>query len=328
MKRWKERFKSNCPFCLHEDEDTHHILTCHHADASHRWNESLKQWEISMAKIDTCKHVMIAIKRELAAWRHESSHPDISLLPRRLQCAIHEQRNIGWKQFLEGLLSRHWKLYMTTYYLGKRSKRKGSTWASRLVQYNWKLIASVWESRNEQLHQTERIHDLEGMSVVRDAIKKEWDIGLGRLPASQFSHYFNIPMEKLLLKSHEYLKSWLMTIRQGRILLDPENLLHDEIETSDTLQKWLDISYKVTDDEGKPPLVDAITAEWNLGSGCLPRKYDSYFSGSLKQLHKKDIQYLKRWLRTVRGGRIKYDSSNLLLDEFSSPGALRQWLTQ
>ena len=95
----------------------------------------------------------------------------------------------------------------------------------------------IWDERNSQLHKTERIHDLEGMPVVREAIENKWKIGIGRLPASQFSQYFRLPLDKLMMKSYDYQKTWLTTIRQGRILLDPSNLCNDEIEESTSLQK-------------------------------------------------------------------------------------------
>ena len=215
---------------------------------------------------------------------------------------------------------------MTRFYYNKRSKRKGHTWALRLIKYNWEVITHIWGSRNQQLHHTEQIHELEGIKIAREAIKKEWDIGLGRLPASQFSHFFRIPLIQLLEKPHDHLKTWLMIIRQGRILLDPGNLCCDEIEESAALQKWLDISYKIQDNEGKPALQDSIRAEWRIGKGYLPAIYDRYFSGSIKQLLTKSITIQKQWLCKIREGRMKYDNGNLLLDEFSTPGALKSWI--
>ena len=328
MVRWKEHHKGNCPYCLEEMEDTRHILLCQHIDALNIWNEAMEEWIKKLRKLDTCSYLIRALKLELTSWKTGTAPPAINMLPSGLQRAIKEQRLIGWKQFLEGLHSKLWKTYMTTYYLNKKSQRKGSTWASKLIHNNWKLITALWEGRNKQLHQTERINDLEGMPLVREAIETEWRIGLGRLPASQFSQYFSLPLDKLLERSHDHLKTWLSTIRQGRILLDPSNLCHDEFEEMSSLQKWLDISYVVSDDEGIPMLKEAIRAEWNIGKGLLPITFNSLFQGSLRQLLQRNVQKMKLWLRTVRNGRIKFDNGNLLLDEFSSPGALQQWIQQ
>ena len=326
MKRWKQRLNGNCPYCMSENEDTHHIMTCTHADAKRNWEDALQQWVKLLRKIDTCSHLTGAVWKELQAWRNDDSLPCIETLPSLLQVAIREQREIGWKQFLEGMVGQSWKRYMSRYYLGKHSKRSGNTWASRLVTYNWRTVFKVWEFRNEQLHHTERIRDLEGMPKVVNAIRMEWAIGIGRLPASQFSHYFNLPLEQLLKKNHDYLKTWLMIIRQGRILLDPSNLCQDDIKESEVLQKWLDISYVISDEEAMGPLKEVILDEWNIGKGNLPLQFHKYFLGSVKNLLKKEVNVLRKWLKDIRQGRIKFDNGNLLLDEFTSPGALKSWL--
>ena len=90
---------------------------------------------------------------------------------------------------MEGLFTKSWGTYMTEYYNNTRSLRKGSTWIKRLMKYNWEAVFSIWENKNKQLHNTQRIKELEGLSVLQNAIRAEWGIGLGRLPASQFSHY-------------------------------------------------------------------------------------------------------------------------------------------
>ena len=328
LQRWKLRYKGNCPYCMCEKEDTRHILTCTHLDAETNWDEASQQWLKRMAKIDTCTYLLGAIRKELHAWRHNLPLPNVDSLPTLLQRAIQEQRAIGWKQFLEGLIGKTWSQYMDRFYRMRQSKRKSTTWAARLISYNWKFVFQIWEFRNKQLHHTERIRELEGMTTVIDAIKAEWNIGIGHLPASQFSHHFKLPLEQLLKKDHEYLKTWLMIIRQGRILLDPRNLCHDEIGESDTLQQWLDISYIITDDEAAPVLKETIAAEWQLGKGGLPSSFNKFFLGSVKTLLNKEVKVLKGWLKAIRQGRVRFDNDNLLLDEFSSPGALRSWLEQ
>ena len=70
-------------------------------------------------------------------------------------------------------------------------------------------------------------------------------------------------------------KSCLMLIWQDHILLDPSNLCEDEIGESEILQKWLDISYTITNDKAAPILKDVVAVEWNIGRGGLPPKFNS-----------------------------------------------------
>ena len=60
-------------------------------------------------------------------------------------------------------------------------------------------------------------------------------------------------------------------------MLDPSNLCQNDIAESAALQKWLVISYKVTDEEGLPALIEVINAEWKLGCGGLPTRFQKYF---------------------------------------------------
>ena len=98
--------------------------------------------------------LIIAVWNDLRTWRHQSTLPDINSYPLLLQQALLEQRRIGWKQFMEGLLTKSWGTYMTVYYKTTRSLRKGSTWTKRLMKYNWEAVFSIWDNRNKQLHHT------------------------------------------------------------------------------------------------------------------------------------------------------------------------------
>ena len=195
------------------------------------------------------------------------------------------------------------------------------------MKYNWEALFAIWENRNHQLHQTQRIKEFEGLPVLQTAIKAEWSIGIGRLPASQFSNYFKVPMKQLLQKSMEYQKHWLMIIRQGRILMDPTNLLQDSFAESRALQQWIDISYEVNDEEGLPILIQSITNEWDIGINSLcSDNFSTHFSGSLQDLLLQNPQQLKRWFIEIRQARQDATTSQPLQDEFSFPGALRKWV--
>ena len=328
MARWNLRYHSNCPYCETPQEDTNHILLCAHTDSIAGWNEALKILFYKLYKIDTCWYVLTTIQHELNAWRHNMEPPDISAYPNQLQSAIQEQRRIGWKRFLEGMISKYWGLYMTNYYLQKNSRRLGQTWAMRLIQYTWDGLLHIWDCRNIQLHETERINDLEGLPLLKKAAEAEWKKGLGHLPASEFSHHLRLPLDQLLSKSPETLKTWVMIIKQARVMMDPKNIVHDEFKSSKALQKWIDVDYSLKDDEALPTLTSAVSTEWCTGQGNLPSQYTQLFQGTLESLLKSDLVLLKQWLTTIRTGRLSYDTSNLIMDDFSYPGAFKDWVTK
>ena len=190
MERWKLRNEGYCPFCTSPQEDTEHILLCQHADAIQAWKDNLKQYLTSMLKIDTCPKLLHAIKLELTAWKMHTNPPNLDQYPTTIKRLMFEQRKIGWQNFLEGLRTVNMSKYMRQHYAKIKSMKTGQLWGSRTHQYGWKLIYKTWEQRNEQLHKTQRIADMEGMVQVKQSITNEYQRGIGRLPASEFSHLF------------------------------------------------------------------------------------------------------------------------------------------
>ena len=140
--------------------------------------------------MNTCWYVLRAIKKELTSWRNQRKVPTIDWYPTELQDAIIEQRQIGWKNFLEGLISERWTQYMQQYLNDQHSKYSANLWTARLIKYNLEGLNAIWTKRNNQLHNTDRIRELEGIDLLKTSIETEWNIGLGQLAASEFLQYF------------------------------------------------------------------------------------------------------------------------------------------
>ena len=110
--------------------------------------------------------------------------------------------------------------------------------------------------------------------------------------------------------------------------MDARNLIEDEFTTSITLQKWIGISYTVSDNEIRPLLQQAIHKELQIGLSILPHHvYYSHFNTTYEQLIKhSSTNQLRIWLQQVQYGRHKFDKDNILQDDFYHTGLLRQWL--
>ena len=326
MQRWKMRHLGHCPFCNEPNEDTLHIMQCKHSDSFLHFDDAIKDLIKKLFKLDTCSYLLKALRNELYAWRNHQSLPNIDNYPTLLQQTIHQQRQIGWKQFMEGLITQSWGLYMSRYYKSRQMQKTGNKWATRLIKYVWEATFVIWETRNAQLHQTERIHELEGVSILKQTITNEWKQGLGRLPTSDYSHYFTITIEALMEKSIEYLKSWLMIVRQARVMMDPSHLIHDEFAESIALQQWIGISYEITDDEARPTLEQAAELEWRQGIDELDTNiFEENFNITINNLLKLSTTNLTEWFVVVRNGRINSQSKNIIQDEFTYSGALKSW---
>ena len=327
MTRWNLRHAGYCPFCTKPNENTKHILLCKHFESLQGWNECLATYISFLQKIDTCHHIIFAIHEELTAWRYDRPPDDITHYPPPLNSAITHQRKLGWKNFLEGIISNKWNKVMHNYYAQKNSRRKSSTWAGKLITYSIKFIFHLWEYRNKQLHDTARIHDMEGLPRLQQSIKSELLIGLGLLPASEYSSYFTTTTDILFNKSLDSQKHWFLVVRQARILLDQLHLQHDEFTTSIPLQKWIGLSYKLDDADIMPTLLRSIKSELHTGLADLPSTlFYTSFQTTYNQFLSQPIKHLKSWLQYVRHGRETMDPSHLTHDEFSHDGPFRSWL--
>ena len=189
----------------------------------------------NLQKINTCHTVLLAIRDELIAWRYDRP-PDTANYHPLLKSAIKEQRIIGWRTFLEGQISQKWAQYMSHYYNIERSHKTGKAWAAKVISYVVKFTFYIWEQQNKQLHNTARILDLEILPVLENSIKMEWLTGIGRLPASEYSRYFTMPIKQILSKPLEWKQMWFQIIQQAQILLDTSHLFNDEFATSHVLQ--------------------------------------------------------------------------------------------
>ena len=327
MKRWSLRHEGYCPFCSTPVEDTTHILRCQNPQALEVWNTHSEDLFKKLTKLQTCPQLQYALQQDIIAWRNNQPPPSIEEYPISLQHVVTEQRLIGWKTFFEGIMSKRWSEHMTTYYDAKGNFRSSATWKKKVGKMLWEFTYKVWEGRNAKLHETQHIKDMEGVPMLKKAVAAEWKQGLGSLPASEFSALLSSTLDTLLAHSIEYLKQWLLTIRQGRILLDPNNLIHDEFETSKALRSWIGITYTITDKEAQPILLEACTQEHNIGIGNLPKEhFTQHFEISQNQLLKQSLLQLRQWFLQVRQGRILWDTAHLVNDEFMYPGLLRDWI--
>jgi hypothetical protein len=101
--------------------------------------------------------------------------------------------------------------------------------------------------RNNKLHETKIIQELEGLPELQQSIKTEWAIGLSTLPATDFSHLFKLRLDVLLQKRVDTQKDWLAVVKLGRRLHKDPNTHIDGFSTKGPLSRWIGIS----DDEWK-----------------------------------------------------------------------------
>jgi hypothetical protein len=248
--RNKYRMDGSCPFCLHPQEDTTHIMDCQHDEALNNWKKHLLCLVLKMHKLHFPNGLTIAIKRELNAWRLRRNPPILSLYPEPTRSMIAAQRLIGWHQFLLGFIPISWKQHFIVILRAKGLLRRFSPeiWASKLIRATWQLLHDTWEDRCRKLHTTDLIHDFSGQQLLIKAIRNEFAIGLHNLPACDFSNLFRFSLPLLINKPLEFLKDWFVTVRTARILYNDTSLLTDKFTCDVALRRWVGLNSPVDND--------------------------------------------------------------------------------
>ena len=240
MMQWKKRAKDNCPFCLAPEETTYHILTCPHDNSKNIWESSFETLIKSLTRIDTESELLSTLTYDLHCWRHAKPFLLTQSLSISLQPIFTHLRQIQYDKFLEGLIPKTLIQYQDNYYRQKESCHKtGKTCGKKVYKLLWNLTSALWKGRNEQLHQTDRIKDLQGLPLVLQAIKNEFNLGLHRLPPSEFSVLFATSFETLSKRSLDSLRHWLLTIRLGRSLHGGIDIIADVFTPDGPYRSWL-----------------------------------------------------------------------------------------
>ena len=239
MKRWDKRAKDHCPFCPSSPETTSHILLCQSIEAQYIKQQALATYNDKLRKIDTSPLMREAINQDLQHWATGRTTPPNHFLLPSLQPAIQRQRSIGWQSFLEGFIMEDLITYQQEYLINKNSKKSALTWASMLIRAGWELISVIWQARNDKIHTTPIVAELEGQPILNQAIRQEYNIGISFLPA-RFRCYFRIPLHKILSQPLSARKSWFKSVRLARENYgDPKKLDDDFSIHKSYFRRWI-----------------------------------------------------------------------------------------
>ena len=183
----------------------------------------------------------MAMCKEIETWRNKKRQSRLENMDREVKEAIEEQRDIGWKNFLEGLVCNKITRVQQEYLNEKKSYMNSHTWVKKVIKAGWELIENMWEFRNEAVHEKEKIKELEGVPVLDRCIREQWNRGLGQLPASEYSCMFRIKEEEIIKQQVESKKKWLATVKMARKLHRDEEQREDEFDKNTALRKWIGI---------------------------------------------------------------------------------------
>ena len=179
MRRRKQRLHDHCPWCDVLEEHLVHILTCPHPDVRSLTDNLLVELEVWFTKKDTYPELIPILIASIRSWLTDpyGEEPTFMWPTVLISEAILAQQQLGWYAFLMGCIAKPIVSLQNSYYITTHSKKKGTTWATKLIIKCWNVVFQLWTHRNSVLHETQALVSLSGLSSLRLAITAEFTLG-------------------------------------------------------------------------------------------------------------------------------------------------------
>ena len=172
--QWKYRDSAKCPLCGAEVEDIEHMLHCQHVTVTERWEISCDKLDTFLKEQKTERGLRKAIISHLRRWQSE---PDFFLVSLQYDHLFTAQTEIGWKNFLFGVVALEWQQAQQEYYTLISSRRTGKRWVSALIRKLWDIAWDLWDHRNSQIHKPGKLDEYEDTELLDADIRTEFALG-------------------------------------------------------------------------------------------------------------------------------------------------------
>ena len=170
LKEYKYQTHSHCPRCGQPQESAQHVLKCRQSEACDLWDNNIDDLYKWMVDNEIQPDMAQTIKDHLLAWKYGLAFPQELPMHQILQQAIRAQHRIGWKSFIEGFWSTHWRECQETYLAEINSHKSAILWLSKTQQKIWLIAWHMWEHRNEALHKTNQSFHPTVIQSLKDEI--------------------------------------------------------------------------------------------------------------------------------------------------------------
>jgi hypothetical protein len=94
-----------------------------------------------------------------------------------IQNALDHQLKLGWDQFVCGRIAIQWQALQSAHSEELRVRQTGQKWASLLIMAVWNYTWTLWDHRNDVLHNLDVHNKLLDMDVINLTIIEEWHAG-------------------------------------------------------------------------------------------------------------------------------------------------------
>jgi hypothetical protein len=236
LQRYRHQSHSDCPRCGITGETTAHIIQCQDNRAKLLWAQEILKIERWMTDNDGHPEMIQIICSILRNWQLLKNALTPQPMERTLILAYHQQKQIGWFNFIQGFFSMQWRICQAEYLTRIKSKKSAILWMSRLQQRLYLAIWEMWNHRNQLLHGVgDRVHS-STLATIDTDVHSEWKRGMDNLPL-RYAHLFSGTVEKSLQLTPQDKKRWLTSVWAARDKLNGGIQLWDRTSNID-YDKW------------------------------------------------------------------------------------------
>ena len=237
MQVYQSQYHTKCPRCLSDKESVNHVMQCPHPTAREIWQESLEKLKNWLIDNDAQPDMTKAIISSLRAWNEVKPYPTIRTNNTKLKEAIKQQDQIGWRQFMDGFISKQWRLCQKEHMERSKSQKSPDLWMAKLQRRIWTIPWDMWDSRNKHLHNEENsIHAQEGKDLEKN-ITIEMTRGMEGLP-KRYQRLFKESTQFRMKESITQKKQWLTSVWAARDSIRIDGSLHSDGAAMPFYDKW------------------------------------------------------------------------------------------
>ena len=226
---------STCPWCGQPSESTSHVLQCTNTSACALWDKEIANLQEWMKKNKFQPNLADVICNNLDTWKYKTPKSPTLPVNQSLRIALLQQDRLGWKPFLIGFLSKHWRECQQQHLNNINSCTSALLLLSKAQRRIWHIAWELWMHQNNHLHGEQSSTPIVEQTAIDDEVTREWTLGLLTL-AEQHWHLFQGSLATKLSKSYHSKRVWLSTVWAAREIVEVNYLDNNPSQYDSTIR--------------------------------------------------------------------------------------------
>ena len=224
---WDRTVEHKCPSCTVARDTCAHVLACNHEGRVEALKLTLDIAESWLADMDTEPDLLDCIMEYAHARGGRLMEEICEGLGPQFQRMAKEQDAIGWRRFMEGMISREMRTIQYEFIQRQGSRLSSTKWAKGLILKLLETTHGQWIYRNVQIHD-----NVSGTQATlrKEAVLKEIEeqMELGDAGLLKEDHWMlEVNLGDLETNNGEQAEYWLLGIRAGRMACTLKRAQHN-----------------------------------------------------------------------------------------------------